>query len=38
MLYCAPAQKPKTGEISGPGVEPLVIVLLDDRIIRLPCK
>lgn len=38
MLCCAPAQKPTTGEITGPGVEPLVIVLLDDHVIRLPCK
>lgn len=31
MLYCKSAQKPMTGEMTGPGVEPIVIVLLDDH-------
>lgn len=38
MLHCKPAQKPMPGDITGPGVEPITIVLLHDHVIRLPSK
>lgn len=38
MLHCKLARKPMSGEITGPGEEPVVIVLLNDHVIRLSSK